>query len=272
MLVLDFSGTLSLGSTLFGRTDNLNQALKRSGLWQLGINSPELFWQEIVYPTWREGSTTARGYQAVIAEQVGEWTRVTGDEIAARRVAQAAARFVAHYFQASPLDSGWKPLITQALARPDTLVVAATDHYAEATAHLAAQLDQLGFDSLPAMQIAAGSCDGRSVIIANSADLGHRKANPTFWEQLQTILVLQSVAQIVLIDDFGFNEQEGEGYAEQGRVQARMNKTIAALSHVFQLQPNVFPFLIEHSSTDPHTAYQKLVTQASEFAFNSLGD
>jgi hypothetical protein len=256
---------------LFARVDNLNQALKRSGLWQLGINSPDIFWQEVVYPTWREGSTTARGYQAVIAERIDQRAQAAGDEIAMRRIAQAAASFVEHYFQASPLDPGWKPLIVQALALPDTVVVAATDHYAEATAHIAAQLDHLGFGSVSAAQSGVSSGAGRNVIIANSADLGCRKASLAFWERLQTILALHSPARIVLIDDFGFNEQESEGYAEQGRVQARMNKTIEALSSVFQLQPHIFPFFIEHGSADPYTSYQKLVIQASEFAFNSLG-
>ena len=70
ILLFDFSGTLSLEAVEFSRPENLVQALKGSGLAALGVTSTIFFWDEIVYPTWIEGSTTARGYQAVLVDRI----------------------------------------------------------------------------------------------------------------------------------------------------------------------------------------------------------
>ncbi|MBZ0285030.1 MAG: hypothetical protein K8L97_30120 [Anaerolineae bacterium] len=66
LVVLDYSGTLSIDITMFGRTDILIKALKRSGLWNLGVENEGIFWGQIVNPTWTEGSLTQIGYKALI--------------------------------------------------------------------------------------------------------------------------------------------------------------------------------------------------------------
>ena len=52
LIIFDYSGTLSLESTLFGRPDYLMKQLKESGLMDLGVTSPTIFWEQIVNPTW----------------------------------------------------------------------------------------------------------------------------------------------------------------------------------------------------------------------------
>jgi len=46
------------------------------------------------------------------------------------------------------------------------------------------------------------------MIVANSADLGVHKADRRFWEILRKRLELDRLRHILLIDDFGVNEQE----------------------------------------------------------------
>ena len=70
LVIFDYSGTLSLESTLFARPDFLMKQLKESGLANLGIESPETFWGEIVNPTWQRGSTTSVGYKKVIGDRI----------------------------------------------------------------------------------------------------------------------------------------------------------------------------------------------------------
>ncbi len=61
LIVFDFSGTLSLTAVEFGKSEKLVPVLEKSGLVKLGVASEAFFWDEIVYPTWVEGSTTGRG-------------------------------------------------------------------------------------------------------------------------------------------------------------------------------------------------------------------
>ena len=70
LVIFDYSGTLSLEAPCFGRPENLGPALAESGLSGLGV-SPENFWERIVNPTWEEGSTTAIGYQRLLAARIG---------------------------------------------------------------------------------------------------------------------------------------------------------------------------------------------------------
>ncbi|MBE0555684.1 MAG: hypothetical protein IH628_00495, partial [Proteobacteria bacterium] len=58
VLIFDYSGTLSLEMPRFARAENLRRALAETGLAAVGVTGPEIFWDEIVNPTWVEGSTT----------------------------------------------------------------------------------------------------------------------------------------------------------------------------------------------------------------------
>ena len=70
LIIFDYSGTLSLESTMFGRPDYLMKQLRESGLADLGVTSPDIFWKEIVNPTWVEGSTTQVGYKKIIEDRI----------------------------------------------------------------------------------------------------------------------------------------------------------------------------------------------------------
>jgi hypothetical protein len=69
-ILLDYSGTLSLGALMFGRPDRLLPELKRCGLYSLGVTGLDVFWNRIVNPTWTEGSTTPAGYRGVMEKAV----------------------------------------------------------------------------------------------------------------------------------------------------------------------------------------------------------
>ena len=62
-IVLDYSGTLSIGAVLFSTPERLAEALRQSGLANLGVTTPAAFWDQIVNPTWEKGSTTSAGYR-----------------------------------------------------------------------------------------------------------------------------------------------------------------------------------------------------------------
>jgi hypothetical protein len=51
LVIFDFSGTLSRGAVLFGKEKNLIRELKQSGLWQIGLNSVDIFWNDVIAPT-----------------------------------------------------------------------------------------------------------------------------------------------------------------------------------------------------------------------------
>ncbi len=61
VVIFDWSGTLSPEAVRFAEDENLKRELERSGLASLGMATSETFWNEIVNPTWEEGSTIAAG-------------------------------------------------------------------------------------------------------------------------------------------------------------------------------------------------------------------
>lgn len=227
--VLDFSGTLSLGAVHFGRPQSLEQALQDSGLADLGL-CPASFWSEVINPTWREGSTTPLGYRRLLCDRVRRFSAARGENPALETVCAAVGRFTAVYLRRSTIEPEWAPVLRRLASRK--VIVVATDHYAEATAHIIQQLAGLGLDAAPARQARPGQ-----VLVANSADLGKHKEKPAFW-----------------------NEQPADSYAAAKKVAARRAVTIKAIETAWHTPVNVFPFLL-HCEKD----YPALVSAAGRF-------
>ncbi len=274
MVVLDFSGTLSLQATLFARPENLARALQASGLWRLGINSVQMFWDEIINPTWEEGSTTPKGYLRLLYERAQQVLLRRGRAPDAQEILAAVGDFADRYFRHSVIDPAWEEPIARSLAWPRTRVVVATDHYAEATARISEQLESLGISCVPSLHRARYG----QIIVANSADLGYHKASRGFWEALQKAQDMEAFSTIAVVDDFGANEYSLDAYADPSRVAERLNKTIALLSAVFGARVVVFPFLISQAhdaeAKDPEgteRAYRELIRDAAGFIAAQLG-
>lgn len=145
LIVFDYSGTLSLVAPRFAWPDNLVRALAEAGLADLGVATPEVFWNEIVGPTWVAGSTTRAGYGKVMAERIAALrpTPAAGRD----RIGAAAARFVAAYLKQSPIDPRWRPALHRLAGEGSSRQVIATDHYAEATAAIVGHLQTLGIQA-----------------------------------------------------------------------------------------------------------------------------
>lgn len=239
MLVLDFSGTLSLEAALFARDESLARALRESGLWQAGVDSREAFWDGIVNPTWQEGSTTAIGYAQLLLRHLLQMAESRGESPCRNDLLAAASRFVEAYLRHSPIDPTWGQALHRLLRHPGLVIVVATDHYAEATAHIVGQLTRLGLAGAPALEARA-----ERVLVANSADLGYRKATERFWAALQAARGL-ALERVALVDDFGAHEQPLDGYARPQDVARRREAAVQAITNVFAAPTSVFPFLLD---------------------------
>ena len=273
MVVLDFSGTLSLEAALYARERNLIRELKLSGLWQMGVNGVAIFWDQIVDPTWQEGSTTAKGYKRCMFERVTQIAGSSGDRPSEDEIWASVSRFVDSYFHHSLVDPEWGGVLRDLLARPEVMIVVATDHYAEASGHILSQLQSLGVNGAPALR-AEGT---RRVLVANSADLGHHKASKSFWQVVKKAQGVEALSQVVIVDDFGFNEQPLDTYAEQKKIRERLSKTVELLSTVFDAHTSAFPFFIrgEARGALPDRcqfvrAYRDLIRRAGRFASTVL--
>jgi hypothetical protein len=242
-VIFDYSGTLSLEAPLFGRSEKLVRVLEESGLAALGVSTPEIFWRNIVNPTWIEGSTTSIGYARVMAERIAA-LRLAPDTQKGE-IEAAASRFVAAYLACSRIDPHWRPLLARLSEQSAAITVIATDHYAEATGKI---IDDLSSWGIPARKVGKGEefpfPPAFGFFVANSADLGVWKADRRFWEILKSQLPLAGVRRIVLIDDFGFNEESGDSYSGRAKVLARQEKTIANLGEIFQAVVEVAPFYL----------------------------
>lgn len=262
MVIFDYSGTLSLEAPRFGRPENLVRALEESGLAALGVATPESFWENIVNPTWIEGSTTAIGYTRIMAERIAALRLAPSAPLS--EMEAAAARFVAAYLAASRIDPHWRPVLARLSRHSAALAVIATDHYAEATGQITGYLDSWGISSRKFGQgEESPSLPASGFFVANSADLGVWKADRRFWEILRSRLPLAAVRRILLIDDFGVNEEAGDSYGARAKVLARQEKTIANLTEAFRAVVGVAPFYLPGEDRQSEEAGARLIAETA---------
>jgi hypothetical protein len=260
LVIFDYSGTLSMESTLFARPDYLMEQLKESGLIDLGIENPETFWKEIVNPTWQEGSTTPAGYKKVIGDRISTILDKKMFSVSRAQISDASSSFVDSYLSHSHIDQHWQPILLKLHGHPSVKVIIATDHYAEATGYIIRFLHKFGLQSVAAKDAFADP-DSTGIVVACSADLGVHKADSRFWEILKTGLNLNEIGCVLLIDDFGYNEQKGNSYGTKEKVEQRKIDTVRMLQKVFSAQVKTVPFMIGDGG---EKAFDELIRQTSE--------
>jgi len=241
LVIFDYSGTLSLDAVRFAEDDNLTEELARSGLAGLGIADTETFWGEIVNPTWQEGSTTSVGYREVIFRRIRE---VFSPEASDEAIRLSAARFVDSYLTHSPVDARWRSILQKLNSEASVVTVIATDHYAEATDYIVGFLKEMGIGAI-SLKDMSGATAFPKFVVANSADMGVHKIDQGFWEMVRDVLVLDTVQSSLIIDDFGFNEEAGDSYADRRKVEDRKNKTIGLLEGIFNVPVYAIPFMLK---------------------------
>jgi hypothetical protein len=267
LVIFDYSGTLSLDAPRFGRQENLVPALAETGLAALGVATTEAFWDQIVNPTWTEGSTTDAGYKKVMVGRIAALGLAPGAP--AGEIEAAASRFVDRYLVESRIDPHWRPVLSHLSARPDTAVIVATDHYAEATETIIRYLRSW---SIPARKTGkGGTAPLFPFFVANSADLGAWKADRRFWEIVKLQLSLEHLERLLLIDDFGSNEEEGNSYSERAKVTVRQAKTTDLLREIFQTAVEVIPFCLAGDLQYQEEARARLIAEAAARIDRFLG-
>ena len=244
LIIFDYSGTLSMESTLFGRPDYLMKQLKESGLMDLGVTSPSIFWEQIVNPTWVEGSTTQVGYKKVMEDRINAILYQNMSIVSCVKISDAASLFVDSYLSHSRIDGRWQPVLDKFNRHPSVRAIIATDHYAEATGYILQFLRELHIQAVSA-RVAMATTGNTSVIVANSSDLGFHKDDLRFWEILKNGLYMGGVRHVLLIDDLGCNEQKGNSYSAPEKVEQRKHDTVRLLQEVFSAEVQAIPFMIE---------------------------
>jgi len=267
LIIFDYSGTLSLESTLFGRPDYLMKQLKERGLMDLGVTSPSIFWEQIVNPTWVEGSTTQAGYKKVMEDRISAILYQNMSIVSCVKISDAASLFVDTYLSHSRIDGRWQPVLDKFNRHPSVRAIIATDHYAEATGYILQFLEELHIQAVPA-RVAMSTTGSTSVIVANSADLGFHKDDLRFWEILRNGLNLDEVRHILLIDDFGYNEQKENSYSTPEKVEQRKRDTVRLLQEVFSAEVQAVPFIIEDDKNEKDLS--DLITNASAIIYRYL--
>jgi hypothetical protein len=270
LLIFDYSGTLSLEAPRFGEPENLLRALAESGLAALGVSTPDIFWERIVNPTWVEGSTTQAGYKRVMAERIADLRLAPG--ASAEEIAAAASRFVDRYLEHSRIETDWRPLLTRLSENPDVRVIVATDHYAEATGRIMAELGAWGIPAAKIGTTPACSPAGKSgalpcrhpFLIANSADLGSWKVDAAFWETVKAKIGQDKLDRLVVVEDFGFNEAAGDGYGgEAAKIARRREQTRATLREVFGVEAEIIPFFLEKKQKGRGAESARLIVETA---------
>jgi hypothetical protein len=266
-ILLDYSGTLSLGALLFGRPDRLLPELKRCGLYSLGVTGLDVFWNRIVNPTWTEGSTTPAGYRGVMEKAVRALKSGTLSETDEASLSAAVSGFVLSYFEQSPIDRRWQPHLLRWSRDPSAALAVVTDHYAEATEAIIGHLRELSIEALTAGDITTDSLPTGTFVVANSADLGIHKAHPLFWQTLGQRAGLNTARKIILVDDFGANEQDADTYGGRQQVEARRRTSQELLQAAFPASIKVIPFIVEgQDRLSPEACHRLFGQRISETA------
>ncbi len=237
LIIFDYSGTLSIEAAAFSRPDNLMRYLQRSGLFALGVDSAALFWS-IVDATWSKGSTTRLGYKTVLQERIGELFPEQA-VVHQPEISRSVANFVDAYLDHSGIDEHWRPILKKLSRDKSVEVIIATDHYAEATAAI---IKYLGEWDIPAMPLNAPG--ENNIAVVNSADIGLHKVSQQFWQTVKNAL-RQNYQRVLLIDDFGQNEQQGDAYSDPMKINERSQMTVKMLHTVFEADVESISFVVQ---------------------------
>jgi FMN phosphatase YigB (HAD superfamily) len=225
LIIFDYSGTLSLDAIEFSNPEKLISHLQESGLFELGVDNAALFW-EIVNSTWEKGSTTQLGYKTVLEERFAELFPQKAAENRAKLI-RSISKFVDAYLHHSRIENHWQSILRKLSQEKSTTVIIATDHYAEATEAIIKHLGKWGIKAAP-----FSANMEENFIIANSADMGVYKCSREFWQIVKNSLK-QDFKQILIIDDFGVNEQPDDAYADAIKIKERRKFTEKILGTVF---------------------------------------
>lgn len=249
LVIFDYSGTLSIGAVRFSRTENLLRQFDLTGLSKIGVKSVDVFWDKIVNPTWHEGSTTAIGYKKLMYRRIKETISVTHPERDESRIETAVSRFVDNYLINSKIDPRWQSLLQELKRISNVRVIIATDHYAEITDAIVKNLKKWRIPAVTTKNPYSGNRIG-AFIVANSADIETHKDQHAFWDNLRDHFKLDRISALLVIDDFGVNEEEKDSYGKRGKVELRKQKTISLLENVFSVPVKVVTFNMDHFDTE----------------------
>lgn len=263
-VILDYSGTLSWGAVEFGRPEVLIQALRDSRLEELGLSDLDRFWNELVEPTWLEGSTTPVGYATLIARYVHS----TAPHFSEDECLKRARQFVSAYLEASAPDSAWKPVLDLVSRSPGVGALIASDHYAEATETIRDHLAAWGYSVRMLRQGPNAGTEPsedqnskHSIFLANSADLGAWKSTPRYWEQVRQGLPVPPT-HVWIVDDYGANERAEDPYSQA--VQQRQHQTLMAIEETWRVPVESFLFGLGTPASDPETQYTRFRERVQE--------
>jgi len=268
LAVLDFSGTLCLAAPRFATPEALREELKASGLAALGI-SPEVFWSELINPTWTAGSTSPIGYRRILTARLEEVLAAGKLPPAGGPIAPAVSRFANRYFQSCRVDPLWSRFLRTCTGQARLAAVIASDHYAEATDAI---LGSLAGMAIPARPLAGASASPpeEAVLVANSADLGAPKSSREFWDSVRAVLDCRELKGVFLVDDFGSNEPEGDAYGDSGKVRERRDRTMARLKEVFQAPVDCCFFSLRPAADGPAGPRERIAAARIAEALEAL--
>lgn len=236
LIIFDYSGTLSLEAVAFSRSDNLMGHLQKSGLYELGVDNTASFW-DIVNATWAKGSTTRLGYKAVMQERIAQLFPERAI-VKQAEISRSVAKFVDAYLDHSRIDKHWRLILQELYLDKSVDVIIATDHYAEATEAIINHLARWDIQAIPLT-----SYIHSNFIVANSADLGRHKAHPQFWRMVKNVLHL-NCNRVLLIDDFGLNEQPEDAYVDSIKINERRQTTVKTLRDTFSADVESISFVV----------------------------
>ncbi len=76
-------------------------------------------------------------------------------------------------------------------------------------------------------------------------------------------LALTAIRSVLIIDDFGFNEEQGDSYGKRARVEARHKETAASVQEIFQTSLTVIPFFLKSGERNREEAGAQRIAETA---------
>lgn len=276
LIIFDYSGTLSISMAQFSETTRLIRTLNKSGLAKYKINSPEVYWEEIVWKTWGHASITSKHYSQYIFEQLLR-LNYNSNQNYINQLEISAKNFVNSYLSFAKIENKWKMLLQKLANTPEIILLIATDNYFEFSKKIISEFENI---QLPATCISNdfnfSKIKYKQILIANSAEIGYTKSQFKFWmfikNKISEIYDLANLQNILLIDDFGENENSADVYLNKSHKSDLDNIIYKNLLISFNLQSNFFYFYLNNSvkSNNRKNHLHQLITRCQNFIYSAL--
>ncbi|GAB4170684.1 MAG: hypothetical protein Kow00108_04820 [Calditrichia bacterium] len=234
LILIDYSGTLTIGGMNFLKNDQANSLLDWELLNKFQIPDMQTFWEQLITPGWPKGAISDVPYPQLLLEQTEKLNTILYHQYS-ETLSRMFKQFCYAYFEAQLPAHQWIPVIKSLNSQPSISVVICSDHYIDAAYYLLRYLREQGI-TCSFINPNVRHVDDHQVFLAFSSLFGHTKEEKAYWHVLNSSLTFVP-SEILIVDDFGANECDLDTFSQPQQVTIRKQQILNHIKDVFAITP-----------------------------------